>query len=56
MAYENNDFGKLLLPLVEKVVSAEGATLVGSYSLDSTGKDAADAAKAWPRTSPTRCS
>lgn len=46
VAYENNDFGKLLLPLVEKVVPAEGATLVGSHSLDSTGKDATDAAKA----------
>ncbi|MEZ5719990.1 MAG: ABC transporter substrate-binding protein [Burkholderiaceae bacterium] len=46
VAYENNDFGKLLLPLVEKIIAAEGATLVGSHSLDSTGKDAADAAKA----------
>ena len=52
VAYENNDFGKLLLPLVEKVIPAEGATLIGSHSLDSTGKDAADAAKALAKLNP----
>ncbi|WP_454706613.1 ABC transporter substrate-binding protein [Delftia acidovorans] len=46
VAYENNDFGKLLLPLVEKTIAAEGATLVGSHALASTGEDANDAAKA----------
>lgn len=46
VAYESNDFGKLLMPLVEKVVAAEGATLVGAHSLDSSGKDAAEAAAA----------
>ena len=52
VAYENNDFGKLLLPLVEKVIPAEGATLSGAHSLDSTGKDAADAAKALAKLNP----
>ena len=45
VAYQDNDFGKLLLPLVEKVVAAEGATMVGTHSLDSAGKDATDAAR-----------
>ena len=46
VAYENNDFGKLLLPLVEKTIVAEGGTLAGSHALAPTGQDAADAAKA----------
>ncbi|BEP96031.1 ABC transporter substrate-binding protein [Acidovorax sp. A79] len=46
VAYENNDFGKLLLPLVEKTIAAEGATMAGSHALDPKGQDAADAAKA----------
>lgn len=45
VAYENNDFGKLLLPLVEKVMAAEGAALVATHSLDSSGKDAGEATK-----------
>lgn len=46
VAYENNDFGKLLLPLVEKTIVAEGGTLAGSHALAPTGQDAVDAAKA----------
>ena len=46
VAYENNDFGKLLLPLVEKTIAAEGATLAGSHAIAPTGADANDAAKA----------
>src|SRR3989344_5254589 len=45
VAYENNDFGKLLLPLVEKTIAAEGATLAGSHAIAPTGADAHDAAK-----------
>ena len=46
VAYENNDFGKLLLPLVEKTIAAEGAALAGSHALASSDEDANDAAKA----------
>lgn len=46
VAYENNDFGKLLMPLVEKTIVAESAALAGSYALDPKGQDAAEAAKA----------
>lgn len=46
VAYENNDFGKLLLPLVEKTIAAESATMAGSHALASSGEDAAAAAKA----------
>ena len=45
VVYENNDFGKLLLPLVEKTITAEGASLAGSHALAPTGEDAATAAK-----------
>ena len=46
VVFENNDFGKQLLPLVEQTIAAEGATLAGSHALASTGADAVDAAKA----------
>lgn len=45
VVYENNDFGKLLLPLVEKTITAEGASLAGSHALAPTGEDATTAAK-----------
>lgn len=45
LAHENNDFGRLLLPLVEKTIAAEGGTLAGSYALDPKGQEAAEAAK-----------
>ena len=46
VAYQDNDFGKLGLPLVEKAAAAEGATLVGSHPMDNSGKDAEAAAQA----------
>jgi branched-chain amino acid transport system substrate-binding protein len=46
VAYESNDFGKLALPLVEKAIAAEGATLVGTQAMHSSGQDAEGAAKA----------
>ncbi|WP_440110762.1 ABC transporter substrate-binding protein [Acidovorax sp. BL-A-41-H1] len=52
VAYENNDFGKLLLPLVEKTIAAENATLAGSHALASSGEDAAVAAKALSASKP----
>ncbi|MFY3386817.1 ABC transporter substrate-binding protein [Paracidovorax sp. MALMAid1276] len=45
VAYENNDFGKLLLPLVEKVLAAEGATLAGTASLEPSGAGADEVAR-----------
>jgi branched-chain amino acid transport system substrate-binding protein len=39
VVYQNNDFGKLLLPLAEKVITSEGATLVASRALDPAGAD-----------------
>ena len=33
LAYENKDLGKLLLPLVEKTIAAEGGTRAGSFAL-----------------------
>ena len=36
VAHKNNDFGRLLLPLVE-TIAAEGGTLAGSYALDAKG-------------------
>ena len=52
VAYENNDFGKLALPLVERAITAEGATLVGAQAMDSSGKDADNAAKALANAKP----
>ncbi|WP_313147000.1 ABC transporter substrate-binding protein [Diaphorobacter nitroreducens] len=46
VAYENNDFGKLALPLVEKAITAEGGTFVGAHAMHSSGQDAEAAAKA----------
>lgn len=46
VAYEDNDFGKLALPLIEKAAAAEGATLVGAQPMRSDGGNAADAARA----------
>ena len=45
VAYENNAFGKLLLPIIEKIIAAEGATLVGAQAIASTGEDAVNAAR-----------
>lgn len=45
VVYQDNEFGKLLLPIAEKIIAAEGATLAGSRSLQSTGADAVAAAQ-----------
>lgn len=45
VVYQNNEFGKLLLPLAEKVVAAEGATMVASAPLHVAGADAAAVAQ-----------
>lgn len=39
VGYQNNDFGKLLLPLAEKVIVSEGTTMVASRPLDGSGTD-----------------
>ncbi len=39
VVYQNNDFGKLLLPLAEKVIIAEGGTVAASRPLDVNGAD-----------------
>jgi branched-chain amino acid transport system substrate-binding protein len=40
VVYQNNDFGKLLLPVAEKVIQEEGARLVAAKPLDASGADA----------------
>lgn len=40
VVYQDNDFGKLLHPLAEKIIAAEGGTAVGSRALAVTGTDA----------------
>lgn len=45
VVYQNNDFGKLLLPLAEKVIISEGATVAASRPLDVTGADAVPVAQ-----------
>jgi branched-chain amino acid transport system substrate-binding protein len=46
VVYQDNDFGKLLLPLAEKIIAAEGASLAGAQPLQSSGADAVAAAQA----------
>ncbi len=46
VAYEDSDFGKLTLPLVERAAAAEGATIVAAQSMASNGSTAAEAARA----------
>lgn len=45
VVYQNNDFGKLLLPLTEKIIVSEGGTVVASRPLDAAGTDAAAVAQ-----------
>jgi ABC-type branched-subunit amino acid transport system substrate-binding protein len=40
VVYQNNEFGKLLLPLAEKIIVAEGAEVVAARPLDAGGADA----------------
>lgn len=46
VVYQDNEFGKLLLPMAEKIIAAEGASLAGSRALQSSGADAMPAAQA----------
>lgn len=46
VVYQDNEFGKLLLPMAEKIIAAEGATLAGARALQSSGADSAAAAQA----------
>ncbi|MBI2769461.1 MAG: ABC transporter substrate-binding protein [Burkholderiales bacterium] len=52
VVYQNNEFGKLLLPLAEKVIASEGATVAGVRSVESSGADAAAAAQALAASKP----
>ena len=45
VVYQNNDFGKLLLPLSEKTILAEGGSVAATRALDVTGNDAASVAQ-----------
>ncbi len=45
IVYQDNDFGKLLQPLAEKIITAEGGTVVGSRPLAVTGADALNVAQ-----------
>jgi branched-chain amino acid transport system substrate-binding protein len=40
VVYQNNDFGKQLLPLAEKVIKDEGAQVAAARPLEASGKDA----------------
>lgn len=46
VVYQDNAFGKLLLPLAEKIIAAEGGSLAGTRALQSTGADSVAAAQA----------
>ncbi len=46
IVHENNDFGRSTLPLVEQAIAAEGATVAGVQAMDSSGKNATEAARA----------
>jgi branched-chain amino acid transport system substrate-binding protein len=52
VVYQNNDLGKQLLPVAEKVIAEQGATLVISKTLESSGSDAAAVAQAVAGASP----
>lgn len=45
IVYQNNEFGTLLLPLAEKVIAQEGATVAGTRPLDVAGSNAAAVAQ-----------
>ena len=45
VVYQDNEFGKLLHPLAEKIITAEGGTTVGSRPLAVTGSDALNVAQ-----------
>jgi ABC-type branched-subunit amino acid transport system substrate-binding protein len=45
VVYQNNEFGKLLLPLTEKTILAEGGSVAASRALDVAGSDAVSVAQ-----------
>lgn len=46
VVYQNNEFGKLLLPLAERIIQAEGATVAVARPLEVSGADAVATAQA----------
>ncbi|HEX6706934.1 MAG TPA: ABC transporter substrate-binding protein [Albitalea sp.] len=46
VVYQNNEFGKLMLPVVEQAIKEQGATLVGAAPIAIDGSDAVAAAQA----------
>ena len=46
LVYQNNEFGKFMLPVAEQAIKDQGATLVGTAALGLDGSDAAAAAQA----------
>ena len=46
IAYQDNGFGKLLLPYAQKIIADEGATLTGAVSIDNAGSNAVAQAQA----------
>lgn len=53
VVYQDNEFGRGMLPLAEKVIAAEGATVVAKSSLASTGANAENLAKELARLAPS---
>jgi branched-chain amino acid transport system substrate-binding protein len=45
VVYQNNDFGKLLLPLAEKVIVSEGGSVASTRPLDVNGADSSAVAQ-----------
>jgi len=46
LVYQNNEFGKLMMPVVEAAIKEQGATLVGAAPIAIDGSDAVAAAQA----------
>jgi branched-chain amino acid transport system substrate-binding protein len=45
IVYQDNEFGRLLLPLAEKIITGEGATVAATRALAANGSDATAAAQ-----------
>jgi ABC-type branched-subunit amino acid transport system substrate-binding protein len=52
IVYQDNEFGKLLQPLAEKIITAEGGTVVASRALANTGSDAVAVAQSLAASQP----
>jgi len=52
VVYQNNEFGKLMLPVAEAAIKEQGATLVATASLAIDGSDAVSAAQAVAQAKP----